>query len=102
MLVNVFKRSDIVVMKLATGEEIVASYVEEKPNGNIVVKNPIRCMLAPQQDGTVGVSYLPFVVGIDPDNNHEINVTNILVMPCHANDSIKKVHTENFPSLTLV
>ena len=58
--------NDIVSFKIVTGEEIIAKVIETD-NEKLVVSKPISMVLVHGHGGQAGISFVPFMVGVDED-----------------------------------
>jgi hypothetical protein len=54
-------KNDVVTIKLLSGEELLASFQEEK-DGNYIVDKPVHLVQSAQADGQMGVQFLPYVM----------------------------------------
>lgn len=65
---------DIVTMKLSSGEEVIARFEKEKPEG-IEVSKPMALSVSPQ-----GIGLMPFMFTLSRDLNITIKSSNITVI----------------------
>jgi len=67
-----YKKGDVISMKLASGEEVVAR-LEEEEGGEMIVTKPMMLVQAQEE---LGLS--PFMFSVDPTAKFNIKVANIL------------------------
>ena len=69
----------VVVLKLITGEEIIARAVEELP-GAIKIRNPLSMVMMPGDDKNQGmVAFAPWVLGAEDDFSFDLSLDKVLV-----------------------
>lgn len=70
------------VLKLITGEEIIARIPEDNhPHGSVQVKNPLAMVMMPSDDSTQGmVAFAPWMLGVDEDTNISIDSSKIIAI----------------------
>ena len=82
------KQSNIMILKLSSGEEIIAQLVENGPNPTVV--NPLMMVLVPGEDGSSQsmVAFTPWVLGAQDDQPMRISAANIIVQTPARQDAI--------------
>lgn len=70
------------ILKLVTGEEIIARIPEDNyPTGAVKVKNPLAMVMMPSDDGNQGmVAFAPWMLGVDEDTEIAIEPSKIIAL----------------------
>ena len=68
-----YQEGDIVCFKLVTGEEIVAKFIEQKPEGFVVSK---PCSVIPSQQG---IGLMQAMISADINNNVTLNPATVIM-----------------------
>lgn len=88
MLINKgISPGEVVTIKVVTGEEIVAKYVEETPTGHKVSRPMVLSMTQK------GMAMMPMLFTVDPDSDILINSTSIVMMTTTDSDFAKQYTT---------
>jgi hypothetical protein len=61
-----FETNTVITIKLASGEELIAKYIKQTEDKDIVIEKPLAMMMSPQ-----GLAFATFV----PTMNHDGGVT---------------------------
>ena len=57
---------NVMVLKLASGEEVIADVTNSIDGKNILIENPLMVVLQPREDGRgFGVMLVPFAMGVE-------------------------------------
>lgn len=103
MLLNLNKSpipGDIIAVKLVTGEEIIAKL--KLVEGTVMtLSRPVILMLTPTGGGQAQVSFGPFMLGVDIDNDFDIDVSMMLVAPMKARNDAAKQYLQSTTSIAL-
>lgn len=92
--------NDIVSLKIANGDELIAKYVETN-NTHIVVSKPMLMVLGQSASGQPGVQMMPFfMLGGEKDGNYPINKDHVVCMVVSNNDA-KAGYTQATTGLTI-
>lgn len=75
-------QNEIYTFKLTTGEEVVARFVSQDPQG-IILENPILCVLSPQ-----GLQMMPGLFSANMDKNVRLNTTSWALI-AEARDDVR-------------
>lgn len=95
MLINVpYKNGDVISLKLASGEEVVARLEEEK-GGDLIVTKPL--MLVSAQEG---LGLAPFMFSVSPDAKFNIKLSSVLCVT-KTEDEFGKQYLEQTSGLKL-
>lgn len=78
---------EVVTIKVVTGEEIVAKYIEETATGHKVSKPMVLSMTQK------GMAMMPVLFTVDPDSEILINSTSIVMMTVTDTDFAKQYTT---------
>lgn len=90
-----YKASDTVTLKILTGEELIARYVEETES-TITVSKPMVLMASQQ-----GIGLGPFAFSVSPDSDYRLNKSAIIFV--HKTDEeIGKQYIQNTSDIKLV
>lgn len=88
MLINKgISPGEVVTIKVVTGEEIVAKYVEETATGHKVSRPMVLSMTQK------GMAMMPMLFTVDPDSDILINSTSIVMMTTTDSDFAKQYTT---------
>ena len=91
--------NDVKVLKLITGEEVIARITEEE-NNLIILKNPMTLqMLPPTSTGQVGFALVPWMKAAKNDNM-TISIEHVLVTD-EASDHSEKNYLQVVTGLSL-
>ena len=91
--------NDVKVLKLITGEEVIARITEEE-NNLIILKNPMTLqMLPPTSTGQVGFALVPWMKAAKNDNM-TISIEHVLVTD-EASDQSEKNYLQVVTGLSL-
>ena len=91
--------NDVKVLKLITGEEVIARITEEE-NNLIILKNPMTLqMLPPTSTGQVGFALVPWMKAAKNDNM-TISIEHVLVTD-EASDQTEKNYLQVVTGLSL-
>lgn len=91
--------NDVKVLKLITGEEVIARITEEE-NNLIILKNPMTLqMLPPTSTGQVGFALVPWIKAAKNDNM-TISIEHVLVTD-EASDQSEKNYLQVVTGLSL-
>ena len=91
--------NDVKVLKLITGEEVIARITEEE-NNLIILKNPMTLqMLPPTSTGQVGFALVPWMKAAKNDNM-TISIEHVLVTD-EASDHSEKNYLQIVSGLSL-
>ena len=91
--------NDVKVLKLITGEEVIARITEEE-NNLITLKNPMTLqMLPPTSTGQVGFALVPWIKAAKNDNM-TISIEHVLVTD-EASDQTEKNYLQVVTGLSL-
>lgn len=89
MLINKnISQGDVVTIKLVSGEELMASFVEE--NENFIVVNKPRVLAATQN----GIGIAPYLFTVDPDKSVKMYRSTIVILE-PTEKSYASQYTEN-------
>lgn len=103
MLLNLNKTpspGDIVAIKLVSGDEIIAKLVQIE--GSVfTLSRPVILMLTPTGGGQAQVSFGPFMLGVDIDNEFDIDLSQMLVYPIKARNDAAKQYLQSTTSIAL-
>jgi hypothetical protein len=91
--------NDVKVLKLITGEEVIARVSEEKENLITLEKPMILQMMAPNTTGQVGFAIVPWLMG-GKGEKIIISEEHILTVD-EVNSEIEKNYLANITGLTL-
>jgi hypothetical protein len=96
MLVKkLFNPSDVLTIKLSSGEEIIAKFVSENDRDVVVVKPlTMTLMQVPGQPGQGAVAFVPFMLGIAEDSEISLNRANIVAI-AHAQKAAASGYIRN-------
>ena len=95
MLINVpYKNGDVISLKLASGEEVVARLEEEK-DSDLIVTKPM--MLVSAQEG---LGLAPFMFSVAPDAKFNIKLSSVLCVT-KTEDGFGKQYLEQTSGLQL-
>ena len=78
----------VYTFKLNSGEELIAKYIGEQPNGYIEVSNPVSVAPGPQ-----GMGLVPSLFTADPSNSVSINTRNV-AMCAETDEAVKSKYIE--------
>ena len=91
--------NDVKVLKLITGEEVIARITEEE-NNLIILKNPMTLqMLPPTSTGQVGIALVPWMKTAKSDKM-TISIEHVLVTD-EASDQTEKNYLQVVTGLSL-
>ncbi|MNK54321.1 hypothetical protein D3C87_733030 [compost metagenome] len=69
------------VLKLITGEEVIARISEDGyPAGRVTVKNPLAMVMMPSEDNQGMVAFAPWMLGVDEDTGITIDAAKIIAL----------------------
>lgn len=88
-------KGDVVTLKLSSGEEVIARFEKEKPEG-IEVSKPMALSVSPQ-----GIGLMPFMFTLSRDSNITIKSSNITVI-VNTDDEFAKQYMESTTGIKLV
>ncbi len=92
--------NDVKVVKLITGEEVIARVTEEEHSDLITLKNPMTLqMLPPTSTGQVGFALVPWMKAAKNDNM-TISIEHVLVTD-EASDQTEKNYLQVVTGLSL-
>jgi hypothetical protein len=81
MLVENNFTNKIVVLKLTTGEEVIARSRNYNSDGSIEIKNPLSMVMVPNEEGNQGmVAFAPWMLALDDDQIVTIGKQNYLCL----------------------
>lgn len=92
--------SDVITLKLITGEELIARLVDHT-NGKITISKPMVVNLGQDRTGNIGIQMLPyFLLTGNPDAKLTLDDKNVLVMTL-SNDQAKNSYTQSSSGITV-
>jgi len=91
-------KNDVVTIKLLSGEELIATYVNEE-NGKYNVDKPVQLVSVPGDNGQMGVQFHPYLV-TSASTSFGIN-TALVVTLCPSSDQVAKMYLEQTTSIQL-
>ncbi len=90
------KEKMVKILKLTSGEEILAEIISEKNTStHTVIKNPLRFQAVPDDTGRAQIALVPFFPFAKKDKEFEINVSSIVTV-FEADDEISNSHAKQF------
>ena len=90
--------NNIKVLKLLSGEEVVANITEETET-TYRLKNPVKFVMMPVNQSQVGVEMHPFIL-LCKDEELEIS-KGFVIAVCNPVDQIEKSYAEQFSGIIL-
>jgi hypothetical protein len=82
MIIQVpYKVGDIVSIKLASGEEMVAK-LEEERDSHVMLRKPLMLVAS-----ETGIGLAPFMFTVDPDHKFKIRLNNIICVVKTSKDA---------------
>lgn len=94
------EKNTIVTFRLATGETLIAKFVEQTTQHlkvtRPVVANPV------QQDGNYGIYYSPFCATVDEDQDFTIPISAVLLFPMVPRDELRASYVKMTTGLDIV
>lgn len=103
MLLNLKKSTkpgDVVAFKLLTGLEIIGKLVSSNDKG-FVLDRPVVLQMAPGQGGQAHVTFGPFMIGCELENEYEIDYAKVLFPPVPAREDAAKQYLQATTGIAL-
>jgi hypothetical protein len=91
---------DIIAVKLINGEEIIAKFVSAE-GSKVTVSRPVILVLTPSGGGQAQVSFAPFMLGIDLDNEITIDESKMVTSPVKARNDAAKQYIQSTTGIAL-
>lgn len=104
MLVNKtqpFSPRDVLSIKFANGEEILASFVSYE-TGMLTVTKPVIMQLVPVGNGQGAVQFAPYMLGCNDDDEYTIYMDKLQVYPLMARADAASQYMKATSSIELV
>jgi len=89
--------NNLVFFKLGSSEEIVSELVEETPT-QIIVKKSIMIQFVPNQTGQVTLQFIPYPLGVDPEQQITILKSALAFLPIPAPINFQNAYNQKYGS----
>lgn len=93
--------SEIISLKLATGDEIIGKKVSEN-DAVITLSKIVAIHLVPMQNGNFGITFAPFMASVDDAGEVTFYKKNLLTIPTKTKDDVAATYTKMTSSITPV
>lgn len=91
--------SEYVLIKLSSGEELVAESISQEDT-HWILKSPRMLIMQPTGQGQMGIAIVPYSAGA-PDGEHLVYTSHI-VSTVRVPDKLEKAYIENVSNIQIV
>lgn len=92
-----YTQGEVLFFKLVSGEELVGEYVSQNSE-EITFKNMILCQFVPNNQGQVGIQFLPYPISADENVEITIRKTGIVLMPFEPDQNLMNAYNQKYGS----